>query len=46
MELKDLGEMVLTQAEFILKKAEENGETNLEWFLNWEDSLNAISVKH
>lgn len=46
MELKDLSDMVLTQVEFIIKKAEEKQETNSQWFLNFEDNLNKLSVKY
>lgn len=45
MNLQKLAQMLLQQVDWLIKECEEKELTNSQWFLDFEDSLNLLSVK-
>lgn len=45
MNLQKLSAMLLNQVEWLVKEAETQELTNEQWYIEWENSLNLISVK-
>lgn len=39
------GEIVLSDVKHFIKRAEEEKQTNEQWFLDFEDKLNKLSIK-
>ena len=37
--------MLLTQIEWLVKEAEEQGLINEQWYIDFEDNLNLLSIK-
>lgn len=44
-ELYMKGQTILKMTELFIKSVEEANMTNDDWFINWEDNLNLLSVK-
>lgn len=45
MDLKKLSKMLLEQVEWLIKECEENGLTDSQWYIEFEDNLNLLSIK-
>lgn len=43
---QQLANLALQQIEFVLKEAAKNQETNEQWFLNFLDELNKLSITY
>lgn len=43
--LKENAERVITSAEIVDREARSLNQQNEQWFINWQDKLNSISVK-
>lgn len=39
------GQTLLKMTELFIKSVEEAKMTDMDWFINWEDEINALSVK-
>ena len=45
MDLEKLSKMLLEQVEWLIKECEENRLTDSQWYIEFEDNLNLLSVK-
>ena len=45
MDLEKLSKMLLEQVEWLIKECEANNLTNSQWYIEFEDNLNLLSVK-
>ena len=45
MDLEKLSKMLLEQVEWLIKECEENDLTNSQWYIEFEDNLNLLSIK-
>lgn len=45
MNLEKLSKMLLEQLEWLVKECEEKQVTNTQWYMDFEDNLNLLSIK-